>query len=338
MSARHGAREARAVGGGLLLALARRRRASRAAPGSPGTSPPASPARGPAAGPRSSSAATTAPGSTRSTRAPRLCLPRGGLRPGRRGRPGRRRRRGADAAAPADAGPDGPPPAEDAGRDAAPDVPGPTCAATGSGTGRAVRPRGAAGHARRVPDGVPRRRGLRGVPAGGRGRGLHGRCLTDTITAVGPLEGCCPEGAGPEDDRTARTTAATGAPAERALDPASAGRPRALPDELRAAVRLRRLGARGDGGDCSARCRLTAITTVGPADGCCPDPQAFGADPDCEDPCGDGVLQAFEGCDRGIAEGRSGAVRPGCPADEPCRSYASRAAPPTARRAAPSRP
>jgi hypothetical protein len=149
------------------------------------------------------------------------------------------------------------------------------------------------------------------------------RCFTYTVTEVGPADGCCPGNADHDDDPDCPDTCGDGRlqDGERCdpgiATPAAGGCPRSCAP----AVGCDAWVLEGSAADCSARCLLTSIATLGPADGCCPDPLGFGLDPDCEDPCGDGVLQSFEDCDRGIAAGAVGSCPSACPADEPCRGF-----------------
>jgi len=57
------------------------------------------------------------------------------------------------------------------------------------------------------------------------------------------------------------------------------------------------------GGTCQAACAFTPITACASGDGCCPSGCHNNNDADCPAVCGNGVLEAGETCDKGIAAG-----------------------------------
>ncbi|MCA9672473.1 MAG: VWA domain-containing protein [Myxococcales bacterium] len=69
---------------------------------------------------------------------------------------------------------------------------------------------------------------------------------------------------------------------------------------------------------CMATCSNTPITAPQNGDGCCPPGATPSSDTDCVDPCGNGVLDAGELCDPGIAIGQPGACPLNCDDQDPC--------------------
>jgi hypothetical protein len=63
---------------------------------------------------------------------------------------------------------------------------------------------------------------------------------------------------------------------------------------------------------CTAACGHTPVATCENDDGCCPASCSFADDSDCANPCGNGVLDAGETCDTGIAAGQAGACPTNC--------------------------
>ena len=69
---------------------------------------------------------------------------------------------------------------------------------------------------------------------------------------------------------------------------------------------------------CSVECKYTPITTPKDGDGCCPPGATSATDRDCKPTCGNGVLDAGEKCDPGIAQGQPGACITACDDKDPC--------------------
>jgi len=69
---------------------------------------------------------------------------------------------------------------------------------------------------------------------------------------------------------------------------------------------------------CSVACQYTPITATKDGDGCCPPGATSATDRDCKASCGNGVLDAGEKCDPGIAQGQPGACITTCDDKDPC--------------------
>jgi cysteine-rich repeat protein len=124
-------------------------------------------------------------------------------------------------------------------------------------------------------------------------------CSTTDITAIGPVDGCCPPGATPISDMDCPVSCGDGfVTAGETCDTAiAAGNPGACPTACNDG-NVCTADSLVNGGTCLAACTTTPIGP-GPADGCCPAGADLGDDVDCPPACGDGVLTAPELCDDG---------------------------------------
>lgn len=73
-----------------------------------------------------------------------------------------------------------------------------------------------------------------------------------------------------------------------------------------------------EGVACNVSCSHTSITKLVNGDGCCPTGANSGNDSDCQPSCGNGVLDAGEACDPGIAPGQPGACDASCDDGNAC--------------------
>ncbi len=72
------------------------------------------------------------------------------------------------------------------------------------------------------------------------------------------------------------------------------------------------------GSQCHVICRHTPVTQAKSGDGCCPAGATSYTDSDCKASCGNGVLDAGETCDPGIAKGQKGACQLKCDDKNAC--------------------
>jgi hypothetical protein len=72
------------------------------------------------------------------------------------------------------------------------------------------------------------------------------------------------------------------------------------------------------GSRCHVQCEHEEIRTPAADDRCCPAGATSSTDPDCSATCGDGVIQARETCDTGIAPGKAGACPGECSKRDAC--------------------
>lgn len=71
-------------------------------------------------------------------------------------------------------------------------------------------------------------------------------------------------------------------------------------------------------GSCLDRCVHRPVTGFKSGDLCCPKGANRNVDADCKAACGNGVVEAKENCDRGIASGKPGACPTSCQPSDPC--------------------
>jgi cysteine-rich repeat protein len=142
-------------------------------------------------------------------------------------------------------------------------------------------------------------------------------CQNDLITLPINDDGCCPAGATVADDNDCSASCGDGvvSPGETCDIAIAPGDPGACPTLADCADSD---ACTNDtvisDGTCNAVCANTPVTVIGPADGCCPPGGNATNDPDCARVCGNGVVEAGETCDTGIAPGNPGA----CPEPADC--------------------
>jgi cysteine-rich repeat protein len=121
-------------------------------------------------------------------------------------------------------------------------------------------------------------------------------CSATDITAIGPVDGCCPAGATNGTDTDCPLDCGDGAvtgteTCDTAIATGTGSCPTACNDG-QACTTDNLVNA----GTCRAACTTTPIGP-GPTDACCPTGSDLGDDPDCPAACGDGVITAPETCD-----------------------------------------
>ena len=128
-------------------------------------------------------------------------------------------------------------------------------------------------------------------------------CVHSAITGAADGDGCCPRGANAntDDDCTAMCGNGIQEPGE-ACDTAIVAGAGACPTTCNDAQSCT-TDVLMNPNTCNATCSNTPITMAINNDGCCPPGASSGTDNDCLASCGNGVVDAGETCDTGIASG-----------------------------------
>jgi len=149
---------------------------------------------------------------------------------------------------------------------------------------------------------------------------------SEIVKAGGPRDNCCPKNAtaaagSPMHDDDCPSTCGNGTvdPFETCDTAIAPGSPGACPsaDDCTAGaacISAQLIAA----GTCSAVCMRYPIVSQIAGDGCCPAGATHAGDDDCPIVCGDGMIEANETCDLGIAPPRSGACQVNCDDRNPC--------------------
>ena len=136
------------------------------------------------------------------------------------------------------------------------------------------------------------------------GTGCQAACSHSPITATVAGDMCCPAGASSLTDADCPVVCGNGAVelGERCDTAITVGMPGACPATCNDGFVCTTDTLTGVG-TCAAQCTSTQILTAMNGDGCCPPGADPGNDADCLPGCGNGVVNAGETCDTGIASG-----------------------------------
>jgi cysteine-rich repeat protein len=145
------------------------------------------------------------------------------------------------------------------------------------------------------------------------GSACQATCVHGAITAFVNGDGCCPPGGNSTNDSDCSVSCGNGiVEAGETCDTGiTAGMPGACPmscDDGQACT----TDSLNMAGTCMATCTNTPITMPINGDGCCPAGATPATDNDCSALCGNGVVNAGETCDTGIATGAPGACPTSC--------------------------
>ncbi|MDX2021733.1 MAG: hypothetical protein SF187_15935 [Deltaproteobacteria bacterium] len=146
-------------------------------------------------------------------------------------------------------------------------------------------------------------------------------CVHQEIVTFAPGDGCCPANGTHLTDEDCSALCGNGAvDAPEVCDTGmSLGQPGACPtatvcNDGNACTKDRLISAN----TCAARCTRQAIVAAIAGDGCCPANASTESDSDCTVVCGNGVVEAGELCDTGVAQGKAGACPPSCDDKNAC--------------------